>query len=322
TGVLVIARPVGVLESSLALVGLLLAGVVVGMVAVAAAAGYRLAGRALRPVHVIASTARELSERSLNRRIDLDLPPDELGELVNTFNAMLGRLEASFESLRRFTADAAHELRAPLTMIRAEAEVTLRKDRSNEEYRESIRSLLEEVERLSRTADQLLLLARADAGVLAAPAQVVDLTDLVEETVDRWQTLASAGKVTVRADAPGQWEVDGDQDLLRRLLDNLVDNALRHTPAGGVIEVRVEPEHEHLLRLTVSDSGPGVDPSIRGSVFERFTRADPARQRSTGGVGLGLALCAAIASAHHGTITVETGAYSGAVFVVTLPRAG
>jgi len=318
-GTLVLARPINELEASLAVAGLLLAAIVLVLVAVATAVGYLLAGRALRPVHVIASTARDLSEQNLHRRIELDLPPDELGELVNTFNQMLARLEGSFDGLRRFTADAAHELRAPLTLIRAEAEVALSKARTNEELRESIRSLLEEVERLSRTADQLLLLARADAGALQARREPVDLADLVEETVDRWRILASPKSVEIRFEAPGSAAASGDPDLLRRLLDNLIDNSIRHTPAGGNIDVTLVPSTVG-WGLTVGDSGPGVDPALLGTIFERFTRGDAARQRETGGAGLGLALCAAIAQSHGGSIRVDATDTGGAMFTVELPE--
>jgi heavy metal sensor kinase len=296
----------------------LLGVIVIVLVAVAGVAGYLLAGRALRPVHVIASTARELSEQSLHRRIELNLPADELGELVNTFNDMLARLEASFDSLRRFTADAAHELRAPLTILRTEAEVALSRERPAAEYRESIVSLLQELERLSRTAEQLLLLARADAGSLAGGHASVDLTDLVEETVDRWRAVAATRAITVSADAPGQAVIQGDNDLLRRMLDNLIDNAIRHAPDGGRVTVALA-DLGGTAELSVTDSGSGVDPALRETVFERFTRADPARQRETGGAGLGLALCAAIAQAHGGSIRLDAGAGAGARFVVRLP---
>lgn len=232
---------------------------------------------------------------------------------------MLARLEASFESLRRFTADAAHELRAPLTIVRAEAEVALSKERTNEELRESIRSLLEEVERLSRTADQLLLLARADAGALTAHRQPVDLPDLIEETVDRWRTLAADRAVDLIVDAPGGAVINGDPDLLRRLLDNLIDNAIRFTPANGTVDVALSPTASDGWRVTVSDTGPGVDPALNDGIFERFTRADPARQRETGGAGLGLALCAAIVTAHGGSIHAGAAQEGGAIFVVDLP---
>lgn len=319
SGVLVLARPINELEASLALLALLLAVVVVVLVAVASAVGYWLAGRALRPVHVIASTARELSEQSLHRRIELEPPPDELGELITTLNGMLARLEAAFESLRRFTADAAHELRAPLTLLHTEAEVALSADRPAAEYRASLRSVLEEADRLSRTADQLLLLARADAGALAIRRETVDLTDLVEETVARWRELAATRRVKLAVEAPGVAVTLGDPDLLRRLLDNLIDNAIRHTPARGKVVVSVMASSGTTCEVVVTDSGPGVDPRIRDSIFERFTRADAARQRHTGGAGLGLALCAAIVSAHRGSIRVAAAKPKGARFVVELP---
>ncbi|MDQ6747615.1 MAG: ATP-binding protein, partial [Candidatus Dormibacteraeota bacterium] len=205
--------------------------------------------------------------------------------------------------------------------IRAEAEVALSKARTNDELRESIHSLLEEVERLGRTADQLLLLARADAGALQARGEPVDLADLVEETVDRWRTLASPRGVEISFEAPESGVATGDADLLRRLLDNLIDNAIRHSPAGGVVDVSLTQSAVAWL-LTVADSGPGVDPALRGSIFERFTRGDAARQRETGGAGLGLALCAAIAQSHGGSIQVGASNNGGAMFTVELPRDG
>jgi signal transduction histidine kinase len=232
---------------------------------------------------------------------------------------MLARLEASFDSLRRFTADAAHELRAPLTILRTEAEVALSRDRPAAEYRASIQALQYELERLSRTADQLLLLARADAGALAATPGQVDLTDLVEESADRWRAVAADRGVGVKADAPGEAVIAGDRDLLRRLLDNLIDNGVRHSPPGGTVVVAMTARPGGGWRVSVTDSGPGVEPGLRQVIFERFTRADPARQRETGGAGLGLALCAAIARAHHGSIRVESGPDGGARFVVDLP---
>ena len=318
TGTLLVSRPIKELEDSLAVAAALLVGIVVVLVAVAAAAGYLLGGRALKPVHVIASTARELSERNLHRRIELDLPPDELGELVTTFNGMLERLEASFDALRRFTADAAHELRAPLAILRAEADVALSRERPAGEYRESLVTLQQELQRLSRTADHLLLLARADAGVIATGPVLVDVSDLAEETVDRWRSLAAARAVEVTVDAPEEATVEGDPDLVRRLLDNLVDNAIRHTPDGGRVTVTAATGGAGGVRLTVADTGAGIDPALLEHLFERFTRADAARQRETGGAGLGLALCSAIAAAHRGHIHVGTAAGGGALFTADL----
>jgi two-component system OmpR family sensor kinase len=297
----------------------LLVVVVISMVVIASVLGYWIAGRALKPVRVIAGAARDISEHDLNRRIALDLPPDELGELAGTFNAMLARLESGFATLQRFTADAAHELRAPLAMIRAELEVSLGRARTLGEYQATHRLVLGEVERMSRLADQLLLLARADAGSLAPRFERLDLSDLLEETVDRWRVLAGSRGVRLALETPPPGSLWADRELLRRLIDNLLDNAVRHSPAGEDVTLTAAREDGH-WRLEVADAGPGVDASIRDRLFQRFARADPARGRDTGGAGLGLALCAVIADLHGGRVALAppNGPPPGAHFVVEL----
>jgi heavy metal sensor kinase len=317
---LVLTRPTTELQQTLSVAGWYLAIAVVATVTVGTALTYWLAGRALRPVGVITGIARELSDRDLHRRIDLDLPPDELGKLADTLNEMLARLESAFESLRQFTSDAAHELRAPLALIRTEVEVTLASPRAGAEYEVALRTVLAETERLSRMADQLLLLARADAGALTPQHETVDFKDLLEETIDRWQHVASERKISLVAEIPSGGRLEGDADLLRRLLDNLIDNAVRHTPAAGRITVKASLA-DHTWHVTVVDSGPGVAPQIQDRLFERFSRGDSGRGRETGGAGLGLALCAAIAAAHGGGIRLERSVPPGARFIVQLPAA-
>jgi two-component system OmpR family sensor kinase len=294
-------------------------GVTVGvLLAVAAVSGYWLAGRAFRPVHAITATARDLSEHSLERRITLDLPPDELGELASTFNGMLARLEAAFTSLRRFTADAAHELRAPLAALLADVEVTLRRPRDVTGYTATLEAVRAEALRLRRTADQLLMLARADAGALDVRWERVDVIDLVEEVTERWRSLATRRGVELCSRVADEVTVVADPGLLQRLLDNLIDNALRHTPAAGTVTVRADAQGDRRWRLTVTDTGSGVDPAIRSTLFARFTRSDRARGRDTGGAGLGLSLCAAIAVAHDGWVMLDDTASQGARFVAHL----
>ncbi|HUY97630.1 MAG TPA: ATP-binding protein [Verrucomicrobiae bacterium] len=317
--ILVLARPIGELEHTLAETALLLVAIAAVLVAGAAALGYWVAGRALRPVRAMAAAVRDISEHDLGRRLGLDLPPgDELGELSATFDSMLARLETAFDTLRRFTADAAHELRAPLTLMRSQLEVTLRRDRSVQEYRASHEVLRAELDRLSRTAEQLLLLARADAGSLEPRRLPIDLGDFVEEVADRWGGLAERRQVRLETSDGAAGVVLGDPDLLRRCVDNLLDNALRHTPATGTVRVAVAAVGP-AWTLTVSDTGPGVDPALRSTVFERFTRADAAR--TSGGAGLGLSLCRAIARAHGGECVLLEGD-GGAEVVVRLPRTG
>jgi heavy metal sensor kinase len=317
---LVLTRPTLELQQTLSVAALYLAVAAFATVAAGTALTYWLAGRALRPVGVITGIARDLSDRDLHRRIDLDLPPDELGKLADTLNGMLTRLESAFDSLRQFTSDAAHELRAPLALIRTEVEVTLASPRAGSQYEATLRTVLAETERLSRMADQLLLLARADAGALTPHHEIVDFKDLLEETVDRWQHVASERRISLVAELPSGGRLEGDADLLRRLLDNLIDNAVRHTPPAGRIIVKASLT-DHTWHVTVVDSGPGVAPQIRDRLFERFSRGDSGRGRETGGAGLGLALCAAIAAAHGGGIHLEASVPRGARFIVNLPAA-
>jgi two-component system OmpR family sensor kinase len=318
-GSLLLARPIGELQESLLRVAGLLVLVAGVLVAGAGGLGYWLAGRALRPVRVMAGTAREISEQDLHRRIQLDLPAgDELGELAETFNGMLARLESAFEGLRRFTADAAHEFRAPLALMRTQVEVTLRRPRSAHQHEASQHALLIEIQRLSRLADQLLLLARADAGALEPRREAVDLPEFMEATIERWRPAAREAEVQLESQLPLEGSLAGDPDLLRQLLDNLIDNAIRYTPAGGTVSVSAGERGGWWL-IGVQDSGPGIDRSLRPRLFERFARADGARARSTGGAGLGLSLCAAIAAAHGGSMVVENSPSGGARFVARLP---
>jgi heavy metal sensor kinase len=299
------------------LMATLLSLTVLTLVVVSAASGYWLAGLALRPVRIITVAARDLSEHSLDRRLQLDLPRDEIGTLAATFNQMLDRLEAAFATLQRFTADAAHELRGPLTALRSEVEVALHRPRDARHYRAALETVLAETERLSRVADQLLLLARADAGALAPRWTRLDVSDLLEETAERWRPLATRSGIDIAVDVVADGEVTGDAELLRRLLNNLIDNAVRHTPADGTVTLSGEVGTAR-WRLAVVDTGPGVDPSVRATLFQRFTRADSARGWRTGGAGLGLSLAAAIAAGHAGTIRLDEAWTGGARFVVDL----
>ena len=315
---LVLAQPIHDLQQTLLLASILLVTIVAALVVANALLGYWVAGRALRPVRDMAATVRDISEHDLGRRLQIALPPgDEIGELGATFDAMLTRLEAAFGGLRRFTADAAHELRTPLTLMRSQLEVTLRQERTPDEYRASHRMLLQEIDRLSRTAEQLLLLARADAGSLVARKLPVDAGDFVDEVIGRWQLAAKQHGIQMLADVHPEDTLTADPDLLRLCLDNLIDNAVRHTPPGGHIIVLTSVDGPW-WSLTVDDTGPGVDPAIRGRLFQRFTRADPARSPESAGAGLGLSLCQAIAAAHGGGVTLEASA-RGARFVVRLP---
>jgi len=318
-GVLVLSRSLASYDDTLRHTAVFLT-VAVGLITLLAGlSAYWLSGRALRPVHEITALARGLSERTLDQRIQLDLPDDEIGELAATFNAMLARLETAFTTLRQFTADAAHELRTPLAVAMTQAEVALQRTRDAGEYRATLETVLAETQRLSTLADRLLTLARADAGALRPHLEAVELADLLEDLVDRWQTVAADRGVDLVTSLPPSGDAMVDVEMLRRLVDNLVDNALRHAPTGGMVRVTAQMRDD-LWTLAVDDSGPGVPGELRGRLFERFTRGDRSRTRGTGGAGLGLALCAVIARLHGGDIRLDAAHPSR--FVVELPRSG
>ncbi|HYW27094.1 MAG TPA: ATP-binding protein, partial [Terriglobales bacterium] len=279
---------------------------------------FRLAGLALRPVHRLASLARTISERDLHQRVDGGVPDDELGELVRTFNGMLARLETGFEAQRTFTADASHELRAPIAVMRLELERGLSRARAADEYREVLQWVQDDVDHLGRIVEQLLLLTRADAGLLRPALQPVDAEDLLSEAAARWTDTARAKGVAIELDLSAPGPIPADPTLLRRVVYNLLDNAVRHAPAGSVVHLRAS-RNGGGLDVEVDDQGPGVAPEFRPRLFSRFGRADGARSGTGAGIGLGLALGAAIARAHGGWLELVDRDGPGAAFKLHLP---
>jgi heavy metal sensor kinase len=316
---LVVSRSVAEMVDAQQRTLLILVAVSAALLLIGGALSYWLAGRALRPVRTIAGMARSISERDLHRRVEVKVPHDELGELVDTFNSMLERLEASFTSMSAFTANASHELRAPLALMRSEVEGALSRSRSPEEYRRVLESLQQEVEHLSRLSDQLLILARADAGALVPAQEAIDVADFLHETAARWEDVANKQGTRVEVTAPSSGHMEGDPALLRRVVDNLIDNALRHSTSGTPVTLRGYPGSGG-WNVEVADQGPGVDPGDRAKLFTRFARADHARSRENGGAGLGLAISAAIARAHGGTLELVETSSPGAVFKLHVPN--
>jgi heavy metal sensor kinase len=300
----------------------LLVLVPVGLV-LAATGGALTARAALARLDTISRTARRISAEDLGERLHRDGTGDELDHLAQTLNDMLGRLEAAFAEVRRFSADAAHELRTPLTALRGGLEVALRTERTAPQYREVLTSSLEDVQRLIRLAEDLLLLTRssAGAGTKAAP---VDLEPLVLDVFDTGLRLAAGTGVTMRmAEAfpragDVQATVTGDAMALRRALLNLVENALKYTPAGGVVELSVTRDDGHAV-VGVRDTGIGIVAADRERIFDPFVRLDAARTRETGGTGLGLAIARSIVAAHGGTLDVESTPGAGSLFTIRLP---
>jgi heavy metal sensor kinase len=286
-------------------------------VGLAAAGGRLMARAALRPVDEMASAARRIDAGALARRITVRGTGDELDRLAETLNGMLARLENAFGGMRRFSADAAHELRTPLTALKGTLEVALRSDRSGAEYRAALASALEEVERLVRLAEDLLLLSRSTAGP-ESPRARVELESLVLDVADVGARLAKDRSVAVRVGSVAPVSVLGDAGSLRRALLNLVENGVKYTPAGGRVEVSVAADAGEAV-IAVEDTGPGIDPRDAGRIFEPFVRLDAARDRESGGSGLGLAIARSIVVAHRGTLQVERPEAGGSRFVLRLP---
>ena len=285
----------------------------------AAVGGALIARTALRPVDEMAVAARRITAEDLGQRISLRGTGDELDRLAETLNGMFARLAATFAEMRRFSADAAHELRTPLTALKGGIEVSLRAARSAEEYRAVLASSLEEVERLIRLAEDLLLLSRSTAGS-EAPVGRVELEPLLLEVSDIGARLARGSGVSVRINDMMPATARGDGLALRRAMLNLVENAIKYTPAGGKVELSLTCA-DGSASIAVQDTGIGIAAADTERIFEPFVRLDAARARETGGTGLGLAIARAIVQGSGGELIVESEPGAGSRFTVRLPLA-
>jgi two-component system, OmpR family, sensor kinase len=286
------------------------------------AIGSLVARRALRPVDQITNEVREITDGTgLHRRLPTSMVKDELGRLADTLNQMISRLERSFTALRRFTADASHELKTPLTVLKAGVERALTTPRMPPDSLAALEEAMDEINRMTELVDALLTLARADEGLVRLHQEPVDLRALILETEETGELLAEPAGIVVSADAPvDPVIVPGDGSRIRQLVMNLLTNAVKYTPAGGRVRLWLERD-DGRVRFGVSDTGVGIAPGDLPHIFDRFWRADSARTR-TGerpGVGLGLAICKWIAEAHGGTIEVQSRPGRGTTFSVTLP---
>ncbi|HXA65849.1 MAG TPA: heavy metal sensor histidine kinase [Bryobacteraceae bacterium] len=289
---------------------------------IAALGGYLISRRALAPVDEITQAARSIGIQNLSRRLTVPATGDELQRLSATWNDMLARLESAVKRLSQFTADASHELRTPIALIRTTAELTLRRDRSPEKYREALTEIVMESERTSRLVEDLLLLARADAGLPALPLENLELTPLVRDICEQGQVLAEARQLQISTDLPDEPVfVQANDPALRRLLLLLVDNAVKYTPAGGRITVSIGQDTGGAT-LAVRDTGIGIPDSALPHVFERFYRADDSRNRDAGGAGLGLSIAKWIAERHHASLEAESVLGQGSTFRVRFPLNG
>jgi two-component system, OmpR family, heavy metal sensor histidine kinase CusS len=286
----------------------------------------RVAGRALRRSQVrrnelhqkLLSSERQRADEAADQLAEKERLSGELREAIVALGKQAGELRRLNSRLIDFTADAAHELRAPLAIMRTVADRALARPRGASEYRDSLTTLQREVVRLSELSDALLMLARADHGQLVAQRASLDVADFLADLAARWQAIADGHGLTIELDLPDDGTVEADPVLLGRLFDNLLDNACRYSPSDGMITLAARSAPSG-WRLSVANTGATIAPELRDEIFERFRRGDPARQRETGGAGLGLALCQTIARLHGGTVRLDASDDDRTRFTVELP---
>ncbi|MGH2459974.1 MAG: sensor histidine kinase [Chloroflexota bacterium] len=316
-GTLQVGRSEAAVGVALSQLMILMAFAVPATLVLAVAGGLFLAGRALDPIDRITRTAEQLGAEDLAFRLGFK-GTDEVGRLAATFDRMLERLDRAFRRQRQFTADASHELRTPLALLISQADLALERSRTPGEYRRVLLSMREDAKRMNQLVNDLLTLARADAGESQVGREPLDLNDLTSDVVAAMEPLARARGVALGRGAAESTVVMGDQTRLTQLLLNLIDNALKYTPAGGAVTVSTRPEGKQAI-LQLADTGVGIPPEHLPHLFERFYRVDPARARAQGGAGLGLAIARWIVESHGGHITVASETGRGTTFTVTLP---
>jgi two-component system, OmpR family, sensor kinase len=291
-------------------------------IVLASLGGYILARKSLAPVMAMSNQAGRISAANLHERLPIQNAKDELGRLASAFNDLLERVDQSFERQRRFMSDASHELRTPAAILRGESEVALsRGERPAEEYRESLAVLHAEAQRLTQIVEDLFTLTRADAGQYPLSPQEFYLDELVADCTHAARSLALAKHITLTCEIPEELPIRADEALLRRMILNLLDNAIKYTPAQGRVTVTCERAGSEYA-LSVTDSGPGIPADLQQRVFERFFRVDKARTRTEndgGGAGLGLSIARWIAEAHHGRLILARSDSSGSTFTALLP---
>ena len=319
-GFAVVAEPAGVIEDGLGQLRRdFFAGVPLVLL-LASLGGYFLARKSLAPIASMNSQTQRISAESLSQRLDVNNPRDELGRFATTINDLLARLENAFNEQQRFVADASHELRTPLAVLRGETEVALAKQRSVDEYQESLSLIQEEAERLSRIVEDLFILARQP---IDAPATLirerVSLNDAVKDCARAAQVLATRKGVHLTTENnSSSISLSGDKELITRMILNLLDNAVKYTPAGGEISLALTRQNGN-AEIVVRDTGIGIPEADRYRIFDRFYRVDKARSRAHGGAGLGLSIVRWIVEIHGGEIRVDSTSNAGSTFTVDLP---
>jgi heavy metal sensor kinase len=299
------------------------AGVIPAALILGSLLGYFMGGRALKPVLEVARTAQRISGSNLSLRIPSREAGDELDYLILTFNRMIERLEASFEQMKQFSTDVSHELRTPITAIRGQLEVALFTAKSTDQYREAMFNALQDIDRLSQIVRALFLLSQAESGQLTLQKSRMDLSEIAEDLVEQFQIPAEAAGVRLVADLPAECPASVDRVQIERLITNLLSNALKFTPEGGMVKLAVAAEPDS-VRLVIEDTGRGIPTEHLPHIFDRFYRVPgqgtaPAPEQ---GLGLGLSFVAWIVKAHRGTIGVDSTPGKGTKFTIHLPTEG
>ena len=320
--VIVVSQPLDLLSEELEILGNILLAAIPIALALASLGGWFLAKKSLAPVVIMSESARRIGAENLDLRLPIANPRDELGRLAATFNELLERLQSSFAQQRQFMADASHELRTPLSVMRTAAEVTLEQPQRDEsEYREALTMIDRQTDRLTRIVEDMFTLARADAGKRELSKHDFYLDELLAETASAAAVLAKRKGVIVECTSGKETPYRGDEDLLRQMILNLLDNAIKFTSAGGRVHLGLSQNNSKHL-ITISDTGPGIPAEAQPYIFERFYRADHARSRSDqvngSGAGLGLSIARWIAEAHDGSLTLQQSDHTGSVFVASL----
>lgn len=287
----------------------------------ASAVGWFLARKALKPVTEITDMARRIGAENLNERLNIAVPQDEIGRLASTINEMIERLEKSFKQIKQFTADASHELKTPLTILKGEMEIALRGKGDPEHLKDALKSSLEEIDRMNYIVRNLLDLAKMDMEREALPKEMVSLDRVLTERFEHFMrpALDSGVHLAILRNKPAV--VRGDSVRLGQLLFNLIDNAVKYTPHGGRVDLSLDEEGGKAV-VRVKDTGVGISDEDLPYIFDRFYRVDKARTRDVGGAGLGLSICKEIAESHGGSLEAESVAGKGTTFTATLPLAG
>lgn len=288
------------------------------LLALAVVVGWFMARRALVGVETVTRTARRISAGSLEQRVPVKKRADEIDQLALTFNQMLDRIEQLVTGIKEMSDNIAHDLKSPITRIRGIAEVSISAEASLEDYESMAAGTIEECDRLLDMINTMLLISRTEAGVNQLEYRQLDITRLVREACEIFQSAAEDKALTLACSSDQNAGLFGDLRLIQRMVANLLDNAIKYTPAGGRVDVTVAAGAAQSILITVADTGPGISAQDREHIFERFYRCDPSRSQP--GTGLGLSFARAVARAHNGEITVASTPGEGSTFTVTLPK--